>query len=121
MTDSSLPAGLIEAVARAMFERCWSEWDSKDLEWNEAEHAGWLIDAAFVLDAVFSWRDDKPCPNCKGHKNKHPWACTWCVTPCGMCDGSGRVEGDRRAAIQNAGGANPRACSMKLTLRPHEG
>jgi hypothetical protein len=79
MTDSSLPAGLIEAVADAVWEaldRATCTGDARlhppNPIWGDRadppeDFDRWIEYAAHkALTAAFSWRDDKPCETCGG-------------------------------------------------------
>jgi hypothetical protein len=108
MTDPSLPEGLIEAVALALYIRSRRGWGAglTEAQDREARHAfgvmrrkgeaqTWVMGAEAALSAAFSWRDDKPCPNSVGYQRN----CTDGPGGCSLCGGFGRVEGDRRVIL----------------------
>jgi hypothetical protein len=89
---------LIEAVAMALDPQAWEPPCGVVSEYlrDDARDA-----ARAALSAVFSWRDDKPCPECKGNGIKsipNPNGDDNCVLVNCQC-GSGRVEGDRRVIL----------------------
>jgi hypothetical protein len=98
-----LPAGLIEAVARAQYER--DDWKRQWETVTGIAREAYLDGAVKGLLAAFSWRDDKPCETCGGAgevvtnlglSSDGPIEIVNC--PAG-CTPDGRVEGDRRVIL----------------------